>query len=61
MTRPENPFEALSYDLNKFRERRLAERRSVPRDTVDRRSASFAMQPPAQTPRLDGDAPGQST
>jgi hypothetical protein len=39
MTRPENLFEAASYDLNKFRERRLAERRTVPRDSVDRRIA----------------------
>lgn len=38
MTRPEEPFEAASYDLNKFRERRLADRRFQPRDTADRRS-----------------------
>lgn len=38
MTRPENLFEQASYDLNKFRERRIAERRSVPRDTNDRRA-----------------------
>lgn len=38
MTRPENLFEQASYDLNKFRERRIAERRSVPRDTIDRRA-----------------------
>jgi hypothetical protein len=37
MTRPENPYEAASYDLKKFRERRMAERRSQPRDTADRR------------------------
>lgn len=40
MTRPENPYEAASYDLNKFRERRLAERRATPRGTVDRRKAN---------------------
>lgn len=39
MTRPENPFEQVSYDLNKFRERRMAERRAVTRDTADRRAA----------------------
>jgi hypothetical protein len=51
MTRPENLFEAASYDLNKFRERRMAERRSVPRGTADRRMRSDATQPgTAQTP-----------
>lgn len=39
MSRPDNPFEAASYDLKQFRERRLAERRAVPRDGVDRRAA----------------------
>ncbi len=37
MTRPENLFEAASYDLNQFRERRMAERRAQPRGTPDRR------------------------
>lgn len=37
MTRPETPYEAASYDLNEFRERRLAERRSFPRNSIDRR------------------------
>jgi hypothetical protein len=37
MTRPENLFEAASYDLKKFRERRMAERRLAPRETADRR------------------------
>lgn len=40
MTRPENPYEAASYDLNKFRERRMAERRATPRGTSDRRKAN---------------------
>lgn len=40
MTRPETPFEAASYDLNKFRERRLTDRRFMLRDTPDRRQAS---------------------
>lgn len=35
--RPNDPYEAVSYDLNKFRERRLADRRFTPRDTPDRR------------------------
>jgi len=39
MTRPETPFEQASYDLNQFRERRMAERRAVPRDSADRRAA----------------------
>ena len=38
MTRPDTPFEAASYDLNKFRERRMADRRFTPRGTADRRS-----------------------
>ncbi len=38
MTRPETPYEAASYDLNKFRERRMADRRFTPRGTADRRS-----------------------
>jgi hypothetical protein len=40
MTRPKTPFEAASYDLIKFRERRVAERRSVPRDSIDRRTST---------------------
>jgi len=43
--RPQDPFEAASYDLNKFRERRIADRRFQPRDTPDRRCAQ-AMLPP---------------
>jgi len=35
--RPTDPFEAASYDLNKFRERRLADRRFTARGTPDRR------------------------
>lgn len=37
MTRPDNPFEAASYDLNKFRERRIADRRFSPRAGMERR------------------------
>lgn len=51
MTRPENLFEAASYDLNQFRERRMAERRSVPRNTADRRKQNNGVQPrPEQGP-----------
>lgn len=57
MTRPEDPFEAISYDLNQFRERRMAERRSAPRSTADRRSAPAVLHTPAQ-PKTNGDAPG---
>ncbi len=39
MTRPDSLFEAASYDLNKFRERRMADRRFQARDTPDRRKA----------------------
>jgi hypothetical protein len=39
MTRPESLFEAASYDLNKFRERRMTDRRFMARDTPDRRKA----------------------
>ncbi|WP_420476055.1 hypothetical protein [Noviherbaspirillum sp. ST9] len=45
MTKPETLFEQASYDLNKFRERRMAERRAVARDTPDRRQQASAPQP----------------
>lgn len=38
MTRPETPFEAASYDLKQFRERRMAERRATLRSGFDRRT-----------------------
>jgi hypothetical protein len=57
MTRPKDLFEAASYDLNKFRERRMAERRSVPRDTADRRVAQ-TMQPPQPSSPNHGDSGG---
>lgn len=37
MERPENAYEAASYDLTKFRERRMHDRRAVARDSSDRR------------------------
>jgi hypothetical protein len=36
-TMPENLYEAASFELNQFRERRMAERRMTQRDTPDRR------------------------
>lgn len=47
MTKPETLFEQASYDLNKFRERRLVERRAVARDTPDRRRQ------PGDMPEID--------
>lgn len=44
--RPSDPFEAASYDLNKFRERRIADRRFAQRDTPDRRQTGAQMPPP---------------
>lgn len=35
---PQTPYEKASYDLNKFRERRMADRRATPRGTRDRRA-----------------------
>lgn len=52
MTRPQTLYESASYDLNKFRERRMAERRSVRRETQDRR-AERAADPPADERRHD--------
>lgn len=37
MNQPETPFESVSFALNQFRERRLADRRFSPRDSADRR------------------------
>jgi hypothetical protein len=57
MTRPDDPFEAASYDLNQFRERRMAERRMIQRDMPDRRQAPYAGQPLPRQPQTDADAP----
>lgn len=51
---PQTPYEQASYDLNKFRERRMADRRATPRGTPDRRmngAAGAAM--PQQDKQLD--------
>lgn len=45
MTKPESLFEQASYDLNKFRERRMEERRAVARDTPDRRRQAGSTDP----------------
>jgi len=37
MTKPETLFEQASFELNQFRERRMADRRAVARGTPDRR------------------------
>jgi hypothetical protein len=55
MTRPENLFEAASYDLNQFRERRMAERRAVARDTPDRRKQPHNYQASQQTAAAEAD------
>lgn len=37
MEKTKSPYEQASQELNEFRERRIAERRSKPRGTPDRR------------------------
>jgi hypothetical protein len=51
--RPTTPFEAASYDLKKFRERRIADRRFMPRGGTDRRIADTAS--PSQPTGDSGD------
>jgi hypothetical protein len=41
-TPPQTPYEQASYDLNKFRERRMTDRRATPRGTPDRRMIGAA-------------------
>lgn len=60
MTRPETPFEAASYDLIKFRERRMVERRSVPRGTADRRIAGTGQGQDQQPGNCKNGQPGQT-
>lgn len=57
MTRPDNLFEQASYDLNKFRERRIADRRAVPRDTADRRASRNSSLEAASGERIPGEMP----
>jgi hypothetical protein len=53
MTRPDTPYEAASYDLNKFRERRMADRRFQPRGTADRRARSGQNKAASENKSLD--------
>jgi hypothetical protein len=46
--RPDTPYEAASYDLKEFRERRIADRRFIPRDSADRRVLTPEAGPPKQ-------------
>jgi hypothetical protein len=58
--RPDNLFEQVSYDLNKFRERRVADRRFQARGTVDRRVRNLyentGNEPLAHEMQSEGDA-----
>lgn len=45
MTKPETLYETASYDLNQFRERRMAERRATLRDTPERRATGAGTLP----------------
>lgn len=58
--RPDNLFEQVSYDLNKFRERRVADRRFQTRGTVDRRVRNLyentGNEPLAHEMQSEGDA-----
>jgi len=49
MTRPDSLFEAASYDLNKFIERRVTERRAVQREALDRRQQPILQNTEHQT------------
>ena len=42
MDKPKDLYEKASQELNEIRERRVAERRSKPRETPDRRQAQNA-------------------
>ena len=42
MDKPKDLYEIASRELNEFRERRVAERRSKPRGTPDRRQSQNA-------------------
>jgi hypothetical protein len=56
MTKPETLFEQASYDLNQFRERRMAERRAIMRDTPDRRRQPGNTIAPYNGKQQDSDA-----
>ena len=60
MTRPDTLFEAASYDLNKFIERRIADRRAMQRDSTDRRKQSARHVPESDTSATADSSSGQS-
>ena len=60
MNRPHNLFEAASYDLLRFRERRLADRRLIPRAGPDRRTAVPAPASPIGSSETDSAADGSA-
>lgn len=53
MTSPDSLFETASYELNKFIERRMAERRAIQRDSQDRRRAPEAGKAPHDAAAAD--------
>ncbi len=55
MTRPDTLFEAASYDLNKFIERRMVERRTAQRDSIDRRQQTMGQQSQPALPATEND------
>jgi hypothetical protein len=57
---PQTPYEQASYDLNKFRERRMAERRATPRGTADRRGSSGATAAPQNMQKRESDPSQES-
>jgi hypothetical protein len=54
MTRPDDLFEAASYDLNKFIERRVTERRAMQRDSADRRKQTRKSSPQENSSMQEG-------
>lgn len=54
--RPETLYESASYDLNKFRERRMADRRFSARTSPDRRASQKSE--PQGGPAEHGSNPG---
>ena len=55
MDKSKTPYEQVSQELNEFRERRVAERRSKPRGTPDRRQSqnNEIQQSDKHSPRKD--------
>lgn len=57
MTRPDSLFEAASYDLNKFIERRISERRAMQRDSMDRRKQPVSQKAAQENQSSDKTSP----